>query len=454
MTRMNIVWKHIALAAAMAVMCAGCSDPGMDTPDDDPDMPETPVDPDGPDGPLVREKPVVLWVDAEANFSRLRTKTGINNLVRKAKESGFNGIVVDVKPCMGKVLYDSDFLPKCTNLGGTYIPNRGFDYLEYFIERARAYNMRVTVSATIMTMGGTSRNGLLYEDEEWARLACIEWLPEGLVPITEADDLYTIPTVNPILPEVHDYVIRMVSEIVTKYDFDGFCLDYCRYMNINSDFSDASREAFEEYAGVIVENWPQDIFTFNSSSRSDYTPGIYYNKWVEWRAAVIQNYVKDIRDAIKTIKPDVDLEYWAASWWPLPHTGQNWASPARNMASSYWWATPDYYKTGFADQLDIFQLGSYLSRIYEDGTQESIQYALSRCNTLLNGECNWYGTFSVDQKTFDSEEATYLCLTQSPGCMVFEAGHVYNTDCWDKIKAGIDRAWEELGVNAPLMDEE
>lgn len=397
-------------------------DPGPDTPD-----PE-------------KKKPVVLWIDAEANFARLRNKSDISGFLEKAKESGFNAIVVDVKPVQGEVLYESGFLPKCTDLNGTSIPDRGFDYLQYFIDEAHRLEMRITVSTTIMTMGLTaSKTGPTFTDPYWKDKTCIEYLPTGLRDIKETTETSSVFSfLNPVLPEVREYVMKMVDEITTKYDFDGYALDYCRYCNAHSDFSQASKEAFEKYAGITVENFPADIYTYASETAKDYTPGKYYNLWMEWRASVIQGYVKEIRKRIKTIKPDVDIEYWAASWWPLPHTGQNWASPRVHEASTnYWWATPNYDKTGFADQLDIFQLGSYLSRVFGPDDNGSVEYAIAKAKRLINNDCTIYGTISCDQQAFDLENAVYLCLKETSGVMVFELSHIIRTNKWNEVKAGI-----------------
>ena len=418
-------------------------------PIDNPDDKEEPVpepEPE-PEPEPVPEKPVVLWIDAEANFSRLRTQANIRRYLDLAQESGFNAIVVDVKPVQGDVLYDSDLFPHCTTLGGYTIEDRGYDYLQYFIDQARERNMRISVSTTIMTLGlPMSQSGPGYTDPYWDDKFCIEYLPTGLRDIRETDDYWNVfAFLNPVLPEVHDYVMSLVEEVATKYEFDGYVLDYCRYMNINSDFSDASREAFEEYAGVTVENWPEDIYTFNSDDKNDYTPGVHYNKWVEWRSSIIQGYVTDIRETLKRVRPDVDLEYWAASWWPLPHTGQNWASPSINSTSAYWWATADYYKTGFADRLDIFQLGAYLNKVYGPYDTGSVEYAINRAKRIIGDDCQIYGTIS-SSNGFDMAEAVYLCYKETAGVMVFELSHIINNDDWANVKAGVDKAKAELGI--------
>ena len=402
-------------------------------------------------GDTVRQKPMVMWIDASANFDRMKDKKSINATLDKAVKYGFNGIVIDVKPCEGTVLYDSAFLDPYK----LSIEERGFDYLEYMIKAAKQRNLRVEISTTIMTMGNVvSRKGPLFTDPEIAEAECIEYTPTGLHKISENPNAFG--AVNPCHPNTMKYIKRMINEIFTnpKYEcVDAYVLDYCRYMNFNSDFSDYSREQFEAYIGESVPNWPEDIYTYNSDAFSsywyDFTPGKYYNLWIEWRSQVIHDVIAEIRTTLKEIRPDVDLEVWAASWGPLPATGQNWASPKYKAVNLNWWATKDYYKTGYADLLDTFQLGAYLNKV-NGMDPETIEYALNKCNNMLMGDCNYWGTFSVASREFDSEAAAYLCLTKSPGCMVFDLVHISTCGHWNKLKAGVDRAWEKLGVNSPL----
>ena len=402
-------------------------------------------------GDTVRQKPMVMWIDASANFDRMKDKKSINATLDKAVKFGFNGIVIDVKPCEGTVLYDSEFLEPYKLSS----EERGFDYLEYMIKAAKQRNLRVEISTTIMTMGNVvSRKGPLFTDPEIAEAECIEYTPTGLHKISENPNAFG--AVNPCHPNTMKYIKRMINEIFTnpKYEcVDAYVLDYCRYINFNSDFSDYSREQFEAYIGESVPNWPEDIYTYNSDAFSsywyDFTPGKYYNLWIEWRAQVIHDVIAEIRTTLKEIRPDVDLEVWAASWGPLPATGQNWASPKYKAVNLNWWATDDYYKTGYADLLDTFQLGAYLNKV-NGMDPETIEYALYKCNNMIMGDCNYWGTFSVASREFDSEAAAYLCLTKSPGCMVFDLVHISTCGHWNKLKAGIDRAWEKLGVNSPL----
>lgn len=406
-------------------------------------------------GDTVREKPLVMWIDASANFSRFARKQDIKSTLKKARNAGFNGIVVGVKPGNGCALYESEFLQPCVTLGGNTV-QRDYDYLEYILQTAKELGMRVEASASVMVMGENSRRyGALFDDDYFKELECVEWLPSGLKKISEEGQFGAI---NPCHPKTVAYVKRMLTEMFSNPKYaalDGFVLDYCRYMDYNSDFSDYSRACFEEYIGQQVENWPQDIYYYTSpdKSRSDFTPGPLFNQWIEWRAKVIHDVVAECRAALKEVRPDADLSVWAAAWYPLPHTGQNWASPKYTYADNYWWSTKNYHTTGYADQLDYFQLGAYYNKVMGFDT-DCIQYSLAVSRQYLKGDCDLWGTFSVAGQNFDAKSAVKLCLTQTEGCMVFDLVHIANWNYWSKIKAGADEAWEALGVNSPLKSKQ
>ena len=438
--------KIIIALVAMLFLLPSCdkalTEEPMEPETEQPTDPVEPEKPEEPEQPAVKPKPVLLWVDASANFMRLRTKPNIRKYLDIAQENGFNGICLDVKPIRGEALYHSSFLKPCEKLGG-YEIRRDWDYLQFFIEEAHKRNMTVIASACIMTWGAIEmKEGPAFEDPALKGKWCIEYLPEGLRPIIESKDSGIFCFMNPLYPEVQEYIKKMVTEIVTNYDIDGFIMDYCRYQNLNSDFSDLSRKEFEKYSGLVCEDFPNDIYYYNPGADKDnFTPGKYFNQWIEWRSHVIQQTVTMISKTVHSIKPEVSVQLWGASWWPLWGTGQNWASPKTDRTGSYWWSTPNYYKTGFADQLDVFQLGAYMTKL------ESIASAINTANVIIEGDCQCYGTISAAvPKNFKMAEVCELCLKETDGLMVFELSHIENNDFWPDIKAGVEKAEKDLGI--------
>ena len=388
-------------------------------------------------------KPKMLWFDAEANFKRFASQDSIRYYLDRTVECGFNHIVVDVRPISGTVLYESDMLEPLTVVGPDTV-RRDWDYLQCFLDEARKRELKVTVSTMIFPAGFTTfRQGAAYSDPELAGRTCVEYTPEGRKDIKD-DPTKVAAFLNPVLPEVQEFALRFIREIVTNYDFDAYALDYCRFPDYQSDFSEASKEAFEKYIGGLVETWPGDVFTYNASGER--VPGKYYKEWWEFRSMIIHDFVARVRKEIKAIKPDVKLEYWAASWWgALYANGQNWASKAfrpltdQDAWSFNSWCSINYHQTGFADQLDTFLLGTYLPRVYGPDDGESIEYGINRAERFLLNACTYYATVDCSQKTFDIEEACYYCLKRTAGLMVFDIVHVINNDMWAAIKRGIDR---------------
>ena len=443
--------KKIIVFAMAAALFIGCGKPDVPSTPDVQNDTVPPADTTVIDT-LVHQKPLVMWIDASANFQRFEKKSDIKAILKRAHTYGINGIVVGVKPGNGRALYESEFLQPCTVLGGAKI-ERDYDYLEFILQTAKNMGMRVEASASVMVMGmNGSKAGALFDDDYFKDLECIEYLPDGLHKISETGQFGAI---NPCHPKTVAYIKRMLTEIFSNPKYaalDGFCLDYCRYMDANSDFSDYSRACFEEYIGKSVENWPQDIYYYKEgvTNRGDYTPGPLYNQWIVWRAKVIHDIISECRETIKSIRPDADLSVWAAAWYPLPHTGQNWASPRYTLVDSYWWSNQEYHKTGFADQLDYFQLGAYYDKVLGYGSNNTVEFAINNAKQIIKGDCPMWGTFSVANGEFDVQTAVKLCLTQTDGCMVFDLCHIASWQHWSKIKAGAREAWEELGVNAPL----
>lgn len=385
------------------------------------------------------EKPKYLWFDAEANFKRFAYKDSISYYLEKAKTVGFNQVVVDVKPIYGKVLYNSKILPPLTKVNSKTI-YRDWDYLQYFIDEAHRLGLKVTVSTAIFPAGHPATNeGLVYDDKRWDKKTCIEYMSDGKMIDIKNDKKKVAAFLNPVRKEVRRSALSIISEIVNNYNIDAYALDYCRYPGDNSDFSDDTRRAFEKYLGKKINNFPEDVFTWNSDGT--HNPGMYYKEWWAFRANIITSFVKEVRDKIHSINKDVKLEYWAPSWiHGLYGQGQNWASPNSNFSLDYPWGSEAYNKEGFAPYLDTFLCGTYLERIYGMNDPESIEYGIARAKKLINNDCNVFGTIYALNHATNIVDAVSLCLEKSEGLMIFDIVQVIEMNLWDDIRKGIKQA--------------
>lgn len=385
-----------------------------------------------------KEKTKALWICCDANLERLSSRDSIDFYLDKARETGFNQVVVDVRGVEGYVLYKSDFIPTLTRHGDFSVPEREWDYLEYFITQAHKRGMTVMVSATAFAAGSPYRRvGPVYDNPELARYTCVEYTPSGFMKI-EDDPSEVCAFMNPLLPESQEYGLRVFREIFTKYKFDAFCLDYCRFPGMKSDFSPASRAAFEGYLGHDIENWPEDVFSY--AEDGSVVAGTYYRDWWTFRALIIKNFIERVRNLRDELQPDVELKYWAASWLhALYGNGQNWGSQDSRWYEGMPWASEDYNKSGFAGLLDTFITGTYLEKVWGMDDPESIEYGLYRSNKDVAGACSVHGSLCAPNHKDQFDDACYLCLRETDGLMVFDLVHVVNHNLWGKIKAGIDR---------------
>lgn len=388
---------------------------------------------------------VYVTIAADANFIRFSDRDSIDWYLDRCHESGFNHVVLDVKPIYGKVLYRSDYLPYLDFIEDvTPEPlGRQWDYLQYFIDACHSRGMRLSASFSVMPCGSPYwQRGLCYQDSSFDSLLCVEYLPDGsLRDIRQSKKVGAF--LNPARPEVQDYALKLIMELVNRYDIDGFSLDYCRYPDYQSDFSDFSRAEFEKYIGKEIENWPADIFTYdNDGQRID---GHLINQWWAWRTKIITDFVHRAADSIHAAKPHIDVEYWAATWIHALHfNGQNWASPKSGWVTNYSYATPDYQATGFAPYIDVFAAGAYLEKVHGADDNESVEYAFNRADTLLHGDCRLTGSlYAVNHDNNPDNpngmyQAALMSLRKTGNLRVFDISQIQKQGAWHSIRQALD----------------
>ena len=383
-------------------------------------------------------KPKGIWIDAHANLSRFATKDAITSYLEKIKDTGFNEIYLDVKPGIGYALYDSDILAPLTKWGDEIV-NRDFDYLGFWLEEAERLDIDVIATISAMGYGYTKgKEGPIYEDSRWDGKTQV-MLPENndptqLVDIRDQEDV-DAAMLNPCLPEVQEFVISIVEEIVTKYPkLKGISLDYCRWYGGNYGFSDATIRAFETYSGKSVTN-KNDIITASGGI------GTLYKDWIEFRSMCITNLITNIRSKVKTINPDMEIQLWASADWGSRYSvGQNWASK-KYIPDPGIRYTEKYNETGFANQLDVFVLGAEAVWIKDNPNSVwSVENFVNTYDDYIKGDCKVYGSIqSYQYNSTGLSDAIYLCMKRTDGLMIFEISHVINNNSWADIKEAIKR---------------
>lgn len=433
--------RFVSLLFAAAVMFAGCNSVGK----------------------KAEYNHNYMWFDCEGNYKTLSCPDSIRYYVAKCKEVGFDNVVVDMKAIMGEVLYDSKIAPYMGDWAGVE-RSRDYDMLQYFLDYGREYDVRVFASLNIFAGGHNFFDrGVVYQDKAAWQSICYH--NGKLTPISEIKTNYNC-MLNASNPEVQEYQIDILKEFVQKYpEIDGIIFDRVRYDGITADFSELSKKQFEEYSGIKVKNYPEDILSWYDEKgrlRSNWVLGKHAKEWIEWRASVIHDFVEKTHKELKAIKPDLIIGDYTGAWYPTYwQLGVNWASKDYDpyqVPEYREWATENYKNTGYAEQLDVYMTGLYYSLITKEdvdkatgvvgqrteaGMDNSLTYCYSveggaeLAKEITRGVVPVVGSVYVEQFLGDFSPlgpAVSQCLKSTDGVMVFDVCHLIKHHLWDVVE--------------------
>jgi uncharacterized lipoprotein YddW (UPF0748 family) len=401
---------------------------------------------------LFNNTPVILWIEAAANFSRLGTADKMATIFQKVADMGVKGIVVDVKGIPGLVSYNSSIAEHLKTWNG-YTQSDDFDYLQNVITEAKKKGLKVFVSMSVFGEGlnyNESKLGKVFTDQTFSDLQSQVMTVSGEV--KKITDVYSYGMLNALQPTAQDYELSLIQELVTNYEIDGFVLDYCRYYDICADFSDYSLSKFKEWASLssikatdIVESWQLSYGAVIPN-----VTGSQYKKWLEFRAQSIYDFVAKARTAVKTIKPKLPFCSYSGAWYDsYYYVGVNWASknydPSTNGFSS--WATSTYKNTGYAELLDMFMTGNYTPTLTGSGWW-TVQGQLDGATSVLYDANIHFGAIDIGNTAWTSisnmDGAIKLILGQAKGIMLFDLVHIddasnnqFNIQLYDHLKQTI-----------------
>jgi hypothetical protein len=401
---------------------------------------------------LFNNTPVILWIEAAANFARLGTADKMDTIFQKVAAMGVKGIVIDVKGIPGLVSYNSKIANQLKTWNG-YTQAANFDYLQNAITQARRNGLKVFVSISTFAEGmnyyGTQL-GKVYNDTAFANIQSQVMTASGSV--EKITDVYTYGLLNPLQPTAQNYELSLIKEIVSNYDIDGFVLDYCRYYDICADFSPYSLSKFKDWAGLstiqatdIVQTW--------TTSNGEVIPNVtgpQYKKWLEFRAQTIHDFVAKARDTIKTIKPHLAVCAYAGAWYDsYYYVGVNWASKNYDPSSEFSWATSTYKNTGYAELLDMFMTGNYTPTLTGAGWW-TVQGEIDGASRILMNANIHYGGIDIGNTTWSNlsnmQSAIQMILQQTKGIMLFDLVAIddpsfnqFNKQLYNDIKSAISQ---------------
>ena len=240
--------------------------------------PITPADTAAP--PLQREMRG-LWVATVANIdwpssrtlNATQQKAELIDILDRARTAGINTIVFHVRPA-GDAVYDTPLEPWASLLTGTQGGHPGYDPLTFAINEAHARGMELHAWINPFRAGNTSDTTTMVAPHLFK---------------TRRDLIRVYATniwMDPGEPEVHDHSMRVILDIVRRYDIDGIHAD----------------DYFYPYA--VNDNAGKPIPFPDSATFARYGSG---QSLADWRRANIDRFVERMYREVHAIKPTIKV---------------------------------------------------------------------------------------------------------------------------------------------------
>lgn len=231
----------------------------------------------------------------------IQTAASIDVAVTAARLLGMNLLLIQVAG-EGEAYYRSDLLPRPLAVA------QDFDPLAYAIEKGHAAGIEIHAWINVYasgTLAGRPPNPAhpLNQHPEWVtsdRFSRTLWDPAARR--SKAADALPGMMWDPGVPAVRDFTVRVVRELLDRYDVDGIHLDYIRYPSVDYGYHPTSRTRFWAVSGFDPLEFESDPAGF----RRKHGKALYdrlHVQWREWRRDEVTTLVRELYDAVRAAKP-------------------------------------------------------------------------------------------------------------------------------------------------------
>jgi len=233
-----------------------------------------------------------LWIVRH----EIATPAKIDTLVKSIQNTDIKNLFIQVRG-RGDSYYDSAYEPKA------YDVPENFDPLKYLISKFEKSDIKIHawVNVSFVLNPGDyppNPDHILFKHPEWITYDSTGRSMAEYTELELKENLVEGYFVDPALPEVKQFMVNIVNDILSKYKVDGIHLDYIRYPYsgyneyYNKHLSDfgynpVARKAFKKRYGV-------DPLKFKSNTHSKLK-----EQFDQFRRDQITEIVKKINAAVK-----------------------------------------------------------------------------------------------------------------------------------------------------------
>lgn len=410
---------------------------------------------------------VILWVDQASNAKKFKTSDNVLQFLKKAKDSGVTDIAFDVKGVEGYASYKKATLTERPYVSEITAPGKAgaspdLDLLQLFVDHGHALGLKIHAAINDFAEGSIASDEYAVLDEhlDWEEMV-YKYQDGGVIKrLRESSAPGLVAFVNPANDEVRAFQLDTYREIIENYEVDGVIHDRGRYDNETADFSQVTRDKFENFLeakGKVLTNWPEDVFRYEGTTRMD---GPLINEWWEFRSTVIKSFFEEVKSMVDAFEAEtgrtIEVSSYVGSWYESYYlNGVNWASPnfrydERLGLGSESVYTGDYYKTGYIEHLDFLMIGAYQE------TGPEVEKYITLGNIVTNGEIPLYAGIAMNnvQEPEKQREIFQSGLRNTYGLMLFDASMVN----WPVVAASLKNEVYvkdyQLGLSLPGQPEQ
>ncbi len=284
------------------------------------------------DQPLSQPEIRAMWLD-RGTIVKARSAAGLAKVFDAMQAAGINTVFLETVNA-GYPIYP-------TRVASSQNPlTTQWDPLKTAIALAHERNMALHAWMWVFAVGNQRHNSILNQPTHYlgpVLSAHPDWA--GLTNTGEPIPLgQTKPFLDPANPEVRDYLLKLVDEIITNYDVDGLQLDYIRYpfqdpaAQRTYGYGTAARQQFRRLTGVDPMTLTPVVDPWSPRAEQERMRSLW-NQWNQFRIDQVNRFVQETAQHVRAKRPDIVL---SAAVFALPEyerlqkIQQDWNTWAEN----------------------------------------------------------------------------------------------------------------------------
>ncbi|MEL6399220.1 MAG: family 10 glycosylhydrolase [Cyanobacteria bacterium J06626_4] len=405
------------------------------------------------DRPFAQPEIRSMWLD-RGSIVRAGSRPQLAALFDNMQASGINTVFFETVNA-GYPIYRSRVAPQQNPL------TEGWDPLADAVELAHDRGMELHAWIWVFAAGNQRHNAIMNKSDDFLGPSLAgnpDWVgydQDGRpIPLGQTKAFY-----DPANPEVREYLLQLVDEIISDYDVDGLQLDYIRYpfqdpsAERSYGYGIAARREFRRQTGVDPINLTPTTDAWAPRAERERQRSLW-EAWNAFRIEQVTSFVAETSQLVRSKRPDVIL---SAAVFAMPERErlqkiqQDWTAWAQDGLVD-WIVLMSYAQDAnrFAEMINPWVVEQdYGSTLVIPGMRllgMPVPVMIDQLQTLRDMPATGYALFATDN--LDSRIQTVLNQTQGSHHNAVPQTNAYATAA--ARFAALQQEWNWLLANGQM----